>query len=197
MRQEVQDQSAGQNNNRPFTVAVSILLASLVVAIGIYFWQKSSPVANGLNLQQQITLDGSYKLIGDKCTIDECLFNTSKNTFPYYPVGLAVIKGYYTAVEISAWEETRTCDSFTITSGSTELMQAMVDMVDEGSTVHSKNQLNQPVINLGLAILSPSEKQSILTSSINNQIELIVLRETPKEVGLPVCYPDVIVLRNK
>jgi len=135
-----------------------------------------------------------YELINNYCTTDECLFNIGNSN---YPLGSAVIKGYYSPVERSAWGETKKCDSFTITEGSEELIRAMVDLVDGGNTVHSKNELNQPVINLGIGLLSQTEKQSILNSTENNQVELIVLSDSPRGSGVPVCYQDVIVLRKK
>ena len=136
----------------------------------------------------------AYNLINGRCTTIECLFNIGNSN---YPLGTAVIKGYYSPVERSAWEETMICDSFTITEGSKELIRAMIDLVDQGNAVHSKNQLNQPVINLGLELVSQSEKQSIFNSSVNNQIELIVLNDSPTDTGVPACYQDVMVLRKK
>lgn len=222
MEQEIQPQQVSQNKKLPLVVAISVLLTALIAGAGVYFWQKSKLGASEQGFRQQTTSlenqlselqseyntlknqkSGStntsvgsilYDLISGRCTTDECLFNIGNSN---YPLGTAVIKGYYSPVERSAWEETKKCDAFTITAGSKELIRAMVDLVDQGNTVHSKNQMNQPVINLGFELISQSEKQSIFNSSVNNQIELVVLSDSPRESGVPVCYQDVIVLRKK
>lgn len=135
-----------------------------------------------------------YNLIDDNCDINGCLFNIRNSN---YPGGIAVIKGYYSPVKRSAFEYTETCDSFTITSGSKELIRAMVDLVDKGNDVHSKNQFNQPVINLGLGLVAETEKKAILDSTSEKQIELLVFSGIPHGGGALLCAPDVTVLRNK
>jgi len=135
-----------------------------------------------------------YNLIDNNCDINGCLFNTKGSN---YPGGIAVVKGYYSPVKRSAFEDTKTCDSFTITSGSQELIRAMVDLVDQGNGVHSKNQLNQPVINLGFGLINETEKKAILDSTTEKQIELLVFSGIPHGGGALLCTPDVTVLKNK
>lgn len=208
-------------DNKSMSIFVACVLA-LVVGYGVYFLANSNSGTNNDNVQEitevssdellqmksendelkkqlsEKTTDSVsrdlYELVGGRCSTSECLFNMGNSN---NPLGTAVIKGYYSPVERSAWEETKICDSFTITGGSKELIRTMVAMVDGGNTLHSKNTLNQPVINLGFNLVSQVEKQSILTSSVNNQIELIVLSDSPVGAGVPVCYPDVTVLRKK
>ncbi len=201
-------------------VIIAVALTALIVGASVYFLQNSKlnlseqeSRQENTELQKQLTQlqseyetlkvsmseakntnSAGYELINNYCSTDECLFNIGNSN---YPLGSTVIKGYYSPVERSAWDETKKCDSFTITDGPVELTRAMIDLVDGGNTVHSKNKLNQPVINLGLDLLSQAEKQSILNSTENNQVELIVLSDSPRESGVPVCYQDVIVLRKK
>ncbi len=198
------------------------LFVLVIFFIGIIYWVKNKQLVTEQNLRQQIgllqdqllmiknendnlmtqntkvdfgdNLDFCYEVVGEKCTTEECLFKTKGDN---YPLGLSIIKGYYTPVERSAWGETEVCDSFTITSGSSELIQAMINLVDNGNTVHNKNQLNQPVINLGLELISESEEQKIFSSSDDNQIELLVQTISPKRTEASVCYHDVIVQRIK
>lgn len=205
-----------QSLKTAWVIVICAIVTALTVGGGIYFWQNSKLKTSEQKLQKRIVLlqnkltqiqnenntsrtktpvnNAIYNLINNLCTINECLFNRDNSN---YPLGIAIIKGYYSPVERSAWGETKKCDSFTITGGSEELIRAMVNLVDIGNTVHSKNELNQPVINLGLGLISQSEKQSILNSTINNQIELIVLNESPLGMGVPACFQDVIVLRKK
>ena len=136
----------------------------------------------------------SYELMTEGCTQDECLFNINNSD---YPLGTATIKGYYSPLEKTAWGETKTCDSFTITDGSEELIRAMVNLVDIGNSVHSKNELNQPVINLGFGTVGEPDKQAIFNSTSENQIELLVLNETPRGTEVPACWQDVWVLGVK
>lgn len=211
MEQEIQSQQIRLKNKLPLVVAVSILLTTLIVGAGAYFWQKSTlgkienqilQLKNEYNVLKNQKTENinvpansvSYNLINSVCTTEECLFNIGNSN---HPLGTAIIKGYYLSVERSAWGETKTCDSFTITGGSKELIRAMVDLVDQGNNVHSKNQLNQPVINLGLELIGQSERQVIFNSSLNNQIELIVLNDSPVARGASTCFQDVIVLRIK
>lgn len=134
----------------------------------------------------------SYELINAQCTLDECLVNIGDSS---YPLGTATISGYFTPVEREAFGEIKTCDSFTVTGGSDELIRAAVALVDSGNTVHSKNEFNQPVINLDLGLLSQTEKRKILQSAEIQLVELLVLRQSEGDRGVPVCYPYAQVLR--
>jgi len=206
--------------NQTWKIILAVIIMTIVMTGGIYYWQNLRVNLSlrryqqeNNELQKELTqLQGRYETLGsnksntngansvvynlvnNRCFIDECLFNVSNSN---YPLGSAVIKGYYSPVERSAWDETKKCDSFTITGGSDNLIRAMVDLVDSGNTIHSKNDLNQPVINLGLDLLSQREKQGIFKSNNDNQIELIVFNDSPRGVGVPVCYRDVVVLREK
>ncbi|HBR81031.1 MAG: hypothetical protein UX09_C0019G0006 [Candidatus Uhrbacteria bacterium GW2011_GWE2_45_35] len=188
-----------------------LIIFILLVAGGVCLWQAANFKASEKNLQNQISsIEGqlsqiqgensalveqtneSFELINNYCSSVECLFNVNNSK---YPLGLAVIEGYYSPVERTAWEETKECDSFTVTGGSEELIRVMVELVDGGNTVHSKNELGQPIINLGLDLISDSEFEAIKNSDLDNPIELTVLLTTPPDIGVEVCYRDVIVLR--
>lgn len=218
MKQKIKQLSS--NNKLSFIVVATVLLTAFIVGVSVHFWQQSSPGTDKQDLLQRVisqenqlrelqnqyqtlketksesnddAYSNSYNLTNYVCTIDQCLFNNIGDE----PLGVAVIKGYYSPVERTAWEETKTCDGFTITSGSAELIRVMIDLVNEGNSIYSKNQLNQPVVNLGLQLLSQSERQSILNSTANSQIELIILMNSPTELEPQVCYTDMTVLRKK
>jgi|GEM_PF-2387764 len=197
-----------------FIVAVTFIIASLVSGGGVWWYmrgqvdlvsvmlsQRTSELESQLyqlrneydNIKNQQNTT-SYELISKECILDECLFNKNNSD---YPLGAATIKGYYSPTERTAWGETKTCSSFTITGGSEELIRAMVHLVDVGNSVHTKNELNQPVINLGFSTVSESEKQAIFDSTSENQIEILVLSYSPLDRGVPVCHEDVWVLGVK
>ncbi len=210
-----------ETKNKTWLWLVIIILVAGLVSAGVYYWQnmkakkmatsaeekvrsemqikiteaenRTTDLGNKL-IEQQKTIETSinkFTLINDRCTAEECLFNNNSN----YPMGTAVIKGYYSSVERTAWDVTKKCDGFTITGGSQEIIRAMTDLVDKGNTVHSKNALNQPVINLGLSSISQQEKQTILNSNIKRPIELLIFVDSPVEVGVPVCFEDATVLK--
>ncbi len=207
--------------NKTWLWIIVIILVAGLVGAGVYYWQnmeakkmltiaeekvrnemqakiteaenRATDLGNKLTEQQKTieTAINKFTLINDRCTAEECLFNNNSN----YPLGTAVIKGYYSSVERTAWDVTKKCDGFTITGGSQEIIRAMTDVVDKGNTVHSKNALNQPVINLGLSSISQQEKQTILNSNLKKPIDLLIFVDSPLEVGVPVCFEDATVLK--
>lgn len=141
--------------------------------------------------------EGSFKIFNKYCKLYECLFEGRSGYFDGNIGGLMTLKGYYTPVERTAWSQTKTCNSFTIISGPEEFIDLMNKEVDMGNSIHSKNEENQPVINLGLDLLNAEERQKITASSTEKQIELIVLSTLEEGREALVCHPDVIVLRQK
>ncbi len=210
-----------ETKNKTWLWIIIVILVAGLVGAGVYYWQnmkakkmasmseekvrnemqtkiteaenKTTDLGNKLTEQQKNieTAINKFTLINDRCTAEECLFNSNSN----YPLGTAVIKGYYSSVERTAWDVTKKCDGFTITGGSQEIIRAMTDLVDKGNTVHSKNALNQPVINQGLSSISQQEKQIILNSTIKKPIDLLIFVDSPVEVGVPVCFEDATVLK--
>ncbi|MCK9379263.1 MAG: hypothetical protein M0P97_03945 [Candidatus Moranbacteria bacterium] len=223
MKEQILSQLANKIKNFKiiWVIAISII-ATVLISGGIYIWQNSkikifeyNSRQRIISLQSQLTqsqneyvnLTGqklkcteslidniSYNLINDYCNINECLFNLNNSD---YPLGISTATGYYSSIEKSDLEGTKKCDNFTITEGSKELVRAMVNLVNGGNTLHSLNNLGQPVVNLGLELINESEKQNIINSSVKNQIKLIVLNVTPKYAGVTACHPEIIVLRKK
>jgi len=134
-----------------------------------------------------------YELVGDDCLREECLFVTE--TERDYPVGVATVSGYYLQIERTAWNETQVCDSFVITGGSPELIRSFSSLVSRGNTVNSKNEANQPVINLDLSVLNEAEKRWLVESTPGEPVKLIVLTHVPSCMAAPVCYSFVDILK--
>lgn len=208
MKKIFQIQTIVSRNKFPLIFASGVLLSVIVASLGTYFWQRSVLKEKEQSFQQQNNMlrdlyyqlrdenthleNQGYYLVNSKCTSKECLFKIGDSN---YLLGTAVVRGYYSPVERNAWGEAKICDGFTITDGSKEMIRAMVKLVDSGNTVHSKNYLNEPVINLELESLSQSEKNAIFKSSSENQIELLVFEDSPRQSGVGVCYRDVIVIK--
>ncbi|KUK79065.1 MAG: hypothetical protein XD95_0636 [Microgenomates bacterium 39_7] len=200
----------------------AILITALIAGAAVYFWQSSiqslaqqeieeekaelqSKLDRSLaiNKMQESKLpsrdesnhDDNYSIdisLNDPCTVYDCLFYDERGG---YYVGSAVITGYYVQKEKSAWGETVTCDCFTITEGSEKLIQSIIDRVNSGNALHSLNDLNQPVINIMFDSLSQFDREKLLNSSENNQLEISILIETPPHIGAPACFSNTNVLR--
>jgi hypothetical protein len=115
----------------------------------------------------------------------------------YWIIGVATVRGYYTQVERSDWGETKACDSFVIVSGSQELIDAFIGLVDLGNGVNSKNELNQPVINIDLTSRTQADKDKVLSSRQDQLIEMIVLRPELGGHDAAVCESLVEIIDVK
>jgi len=135
-----------------------------------------------------------YDLVEVNCDKVECLHVDEDSG---YPQGVANVRGYYSPIERFTSEGDETCDGFTITSGSQELIDAMIHLIDKGDAFYSKNIYNQPIVSLGLQIISQSDKKEILDSATDRQIELMILSSSASRVSGAICAPDVIVLKKK
>ncbi|MCG2698295.1 hypothetical protein L6307_04390 [Candidatus Parcubacteria bacterium] len=212
-----------QSSKNIWVTIVVVIVTALIVGGGVYTWQRSNLKTTEQDLQQKIfslqnqisqlqqqnnlvqkqqtqevqktpvpqNLQG-YELINGRCHKEECLFNRNNSN---YPVGLAVIKGYYTKYLDKAWGEEKYCDSIIITDGTKELVDFFIRLVDGGNTVHDKNDLNQPIVNLNIGVLDNLEKQKFLNSTIDNPVELIVVNPGPLNGGVGACYSSIEILK--
>lgn len=138
----------------------------------------------------------AYERISGDCSTEECLFKTEYAGEGNYPVGIATIIGYYTQVERFSFGDTKeTCDSLVIVSGSRGIIESVLALVDSGNSVYSKNESNQPVINLDLNVLDEVETRQILNSTIDGPVELIVLAGVPGHRGAPICFTRFEILK--
>lgn len=213
-----------KNSKSPGLIIVIVVLTALIVGGGVYFWQnltkqnllnKIDDLENQLseaqetqnNLEEEISKlpvreeATGFRLINNRCSQEECLFDLSDvyreihASMPLEVLGIATIKGYYMQIKRSAWGTEEDCDDFVITGGSEKLSQSFIDLIDGGNTVNSKNELNQSVINLYLDVLSEADQQKIKASTIDNQIEIVVLSPTRAGMGAPACYSFVEILK--
>jgi hypothetical protein len=140
----------------------------------------------------------AYERISEDCSPEECLFKTEYALEGNYPVGIATIAGYYTQVERFGYgDDKETCDSFVIIGGSQGVIESVLALVDSGNSVYSKNESNQPVINLDLSILDEVETRQILGSTIDEPVELIVLADVPGHREAPICFTRFETLKVK
>lgn len=139
-----------------------------------------------------------YESVSGDCSKEECLFGTEFAGEGNYPVGVATIEGYYVQVERVGFGDIReVCDSFVIVGGSQGIIGSVLNLVDYGNTVYSKNELNQPVINLDLDALDELDASKILASVQKEPIELIVLAHAARHMGASTCYTRFEILKVK
>jgi hypothetical protein len=127
------------------------------------------------------------------CRKDECLFASPAE--PYYPVGIATVRGYYAKVERTSFRKTKLCDSFVIIGGSQVLINSYLSLIEAGNSVNSKNELNQPIISLELRQVEAEDRQKILASSQDNPIEVLLLSPIPPGRSAPVCYSSAEIIK--
>ncbi len=194
-------------------IVSSVLVTALVVAIGFYLWQQqelkvseqglqktieSLQAQNGQNsseLQDEIVELRNiwkYRMVSSDCSQEECLFDIDNGI---YPLGIAAVKGYYLPLERTGWGGDKTCDSFVVTGGSEVFASAFVSLVDSGNTVQSKNELNQPIINLALDTVDSADREKVLNSTENAQIKLVALNSSPQQRAAPVCFSFIDILK--
>lgn len=134
-----------------------------------------------------------YSLIGGKCNSENCLFVTEAEGD--FPIGVTTISGYYAQLERSAFEQTKQCDSFIITEGPPALIQSLLSLIKQGNTVYTKNDLDQPIVSLDLNMLTESEKQRLISSSVSKPLSIVLLATNPIYQGVPVCFSHFEILR--
>lgn len=137
--------------------------------------------------------ESQYILIEDKCNRENCLFFTQVE--PDWLIGVATVFGYYTELERSAWEQTKRCNSFVITGGSSALIHSLLSLIEHGNTLYTKNDLDQPIISLDLNKLPELEKQRLISSSVAKPIFLVLLAPNPPNQGVSVCFSHFEILR--
>lgn len=203
-----------QSSKNIWVIAVTVIITALIIGGGVYAWQRSTLINTKQILEQQISMlqnqinqleqgqqqndtpnqrtPEGYKLINDNCTREECLFSiyTSK------PLGMATIRGYYTKIDKIDWDEKPiTCESFVITTGSQPIIKTYLDLVDKGNGLPSKNELGQPIVNIGLNELNDIEKNKILLSNKDETVELEILEHSTKTGGAPACFSSFSIIK--
>ncbi len=134
-----------------------------------------------------------YILIGEKCNSENCLFFNQVERD--WLIGVATVSGYYVELERSAFEQTERCDSFIITEGAPALVQSLLFLIEHGNTLYTKNDLDQPIINLDLNKLPELEKQRLISSSGAEPISLVLLATNPPNQGVSACFSHFEILR--
>ena len=136
-----------------------------------------------------------YALVDGRCNSENCLFRLRQEQ--NYLVGLATVSGYYAQLERTAFGQTKRCDSFIITRASPTLIQSLLSLIEQGNTVYTKNDLDQPSISLNLGALTEDEKQILGSSSESQQVSLVLIATNPNAQGAPVCFSHFEILRVK
>jgi len=178
---------------------VPIRQKNIVLEFSPFMWEgrndefinKFNEITKSIELFNEITK--SIELVNE--VGNACNFSTDVLGQLY---GEGVIHGYYQPVErIVPWDfngATTTCNGFVVTDGCSELVNELVDLVDRGNTVHSKNEIGQAVINLDFYSMDSLSKEKIRKSDLENQVGLNVLKPKPRGTEAPSCFNFVEVL---
>ena len=174
----------------------TILILVSLGAVSCSFVQNRAATPTVLTSETASSdLESEYTLTGGKCNSENCLF--FKQAEADYLIGVATVSGYYTQLERSVFEQTKQCDSFIIVEGPPALIQSLLSLIEQGNTVYTKNELEQPVVSLDLNTLSESEKQRLTSSSASQPVSLVLLATNPTYQGVPVCFSHFEILRVK
>ena len=170
---------------------VSVGIAIAIITLGVI---GCSPIQTTTPMSAP-SQASEYALVGGRCHNETCLFKSSEEQ--NFLVGVATISGYYVQLERTAFEQTKLCESFIITKGSPALIESLLSLIEQGNTVYTKNDLDQPIISLNLDALNDNEKQRLVSSSESQQVSLVLLATNPSPQGVPVCFSHFEILRVK
>lgn len=170
----------------PATVHVDVTVFSSLESGGV-----NPPLPSGT--QPPPVIADPYGLIGP-CNREECLL--ARADFPAGMLGIAHVRGYYGTIARTGMNgEQRTCDAFTVVSGSKNLIERYLALVDSGNTLNSKNEAGQLVLTLSLDALSAAEREAITTTTSLSPVNLLVMPLPAMGSGEEACYSLVEVLR--
>jgi hypothetical protein len=170
------------------------LLFSIAIAIITLGVIGCSPIQTATRMRSP-SQPSEYALVDGRCNSEGCLFRSSEEQ--NFLVGLATASGYYVQLERTAFEQTKLCDSLIITKASPALIESLLSLIEQGNTVYTKNELDQPTISLNLDALSDDEKKRLMSSSESQQVSLVLLATNPSPQGAPVCFSHFEILGVK
>ncbi len=170
----------------PATVHVDVTVFSSLESGGV-----NPPLPSGT--QPPPVIADPYALIGP-CNREECLL--ARADFPAGMLGIAHVRGYYSTIARAGMNgEQRMCDAFTVVSGSKNLIERYLALVDSGNTLNSKNEAGQLVLTLSLDALSAAEREAITATTSLSPVNLLVMPLPAMGSGEEACYSPVEVLR--
>jgi hypothetical protein len=135
-----------------------------------------------------------YKLV-NSCSGDECLF---ENKTQSAVEGFAKLKGYYHQYDSIDMEKKVVCNSIIVTGGSERLIRHFNEWIAGENTINKKDKDGNLMVNIEIDNLENDIKQKITSSTMNNQIELGVIRITPVgRGGVSTCISFVDIIYAK
>jgi hypothetical protein len=168
----------------PATVHVDVTVFSSLESGGV-----NPPLPSGT--QPPPVIADPYGLIGP-CNREECLL--ARADFPAGMLGIAHVRGYYGTVARTGMNgEQRTCDAFTVVSGSKNLIERYLALLDSRNTVNNKDESGQLVLALSLGPLTVVDREAITASTSLSPVNVLVM-PIPRTKD-EVCPSFVEVLR--
>lgn len=163
-------------------------LNQLLIDYDIIKLTLSAPTPTSM-LNDEI-MNRAYKDLKESCDDVECLFFDSFGTIQ----GYAKLQGYYQEYEADDWGQKTKCDSILVTGGSKALITAFHNLIDKGNTLNKYNADKQLLVNIEPNRVKPEFKNKILSSNINNQIEIGVILIPPPGRSVSTCYSYVNII---
>jgi hypothetical protein len=131
-----------------------------------------------------------YQRIGN-CNSEKCLFQGEDAI-----EGYGYFEGYYSPYRTTFFDNPNVilCDAITVTGGTKELIDDLIDWVRKKNALNRLNERQQLVLTISLANLSNLEKRLIKNSSPQNKIKLKAIRNTPQGRGAAPCEGTVDII---
>jgi len=149
-----------------------------------------TPTPNKLNNTDSQDRNLTHKQV-DSCSTDGCLF-VKEDT----PEGFAKIQGYFFEYEADDWGTLTTCTGLVATGGNETLIAHFNDWIESGNNLN-KYIDEKLVVNIYTESLDKSTQNLIISSTINNQVELGVVRITPVGRGASTCSNVIDIVSAK
>lgn len=130
------------------------------------------------------------KPIGTTCSTAECLHSRQGEI-----EGIAKLRGYFTTVKKTAWDETADCSALVVIDGSRSMINYFVDLVDESNGINGKNNRGQLLLTINESDLDEQGQRLLRLSTEQRPIELTVLNPTHLGREVPVCFSFVQILK--
>ena len=181
--------------NNWLLVITTTLALFFMVTTGFYYLKSTSVVTPIVNKENETTnispiptaaidTGGLYTRIGN-CDKNQCLFANSEA-----PEGFAYLTGYYIEYKTDDWGTPTTCSGLVVTGGNKTLIDHFNKWIDEGNGLNKRIDGNL-VVNIPVEM---KFENRIKESNKDKQIQLGVIRQTPKGIGVSICHPTIEVI---
>ena len=173
-----------KNTQKGFTSIIIILLLIIIIGGGVYVYDQK----NGLEIYTPTLVENNSDIDNKNIIITEDSENKAQFTGFYQgkTVGGKVavaggLEGEYMNVATS------TCDSFTIISGDSALIDYFKNNIHIGNRINHLDTKSRLVVNIDMKNINADQKAEIINSSEKSPIRLILQKNVEEGRGGGVC----------